>query len=149
MRYPGHAEMMRLLRDSGFFSERPVDVEGGRVRPLDLTARLLADAWQPTDGEEDITVMRVEVEGTVDGADVRHRWDLLDRYDRERGISSMARTTGYTCTAAVNALAAGMGRRPGLVPPESLGRDQACFDAMMRYLADRGVVFRHSVESIS
>lgn len=149
MRYPGHAEMMRLLRDSGFFSERALDLGGTDVRPLDLTARLLADAWQPSEGEEDITVMRVEVEGTLDGADLRHRWDLLDRYDRARGISSMARTTGYTCCAAVHALAAGMCSRPGLVPPESLGRDRACYQAMMDYLAERGVVFRHSVESIS
>ena len=149
MRYPGHAEMMRMLRDSGFFSERALDVGGAPVRPLDLTARLLAEAWQPTEGEEDITVMRVEVEGTLNGEDVRHRWDLLDRYDREQGISSMARTTGYTCTAAVHALATGMCRQPGLVPPESLGRDRACFDAIMGYLADRGVRFRHTVEKIS
>lgn len=149
MRYPGHAEMMRMLRDSGFFSERPLEIGDVAVRPLDLTARLLSDAWQPVEDEEDITVMRVEVEGTLDGEDVRHRWDLLDRYDREQDISSMARTTGYTCTAVVQTLSSGMFRRPGLVPPESLGRDQACFDSVMSYLAERGVVFRHSVEKIS
>lgn len=149
MRYPGHAEMMRMLRDSGFFGEQPLEVAGVRVRPLDLTARLLSDAWQPSDGEEDITVMRVEIEGTVGGAAVRHRWDLVDHYDRGRGVSSMARTTGYTCTAAVHALAAGLHRRPGVVPPEDLGRNQACFDAVIAYLAARGVVLRHSVEEAS
>jgi len=149
MRYPGHAEMMRMLRDSGFFGEQPLEVAGVRLRPLDLTARLLSDAWQPSEGEEDITVMRVEVEGTVGGAAVRHRWDLVDHYDRGRGVSSMARTTGYTCTAAVHALAAGLHRRPGVVPPEDLGRNQACFDAVIAYLAARGVVLRHSVEEAS
>jgi saccharopine dehydrogenase-like NADP-dependent oxidoreductase len=149
MRYPGHAEMMRMLRDSGFFSEQLFDVAGVRVRPLDLTARLLSDAWQPAEGEEDITVMRVEVEGTVAGAAVRHRWDLVDHFDRGRGVSSMARTTGYTCSAAVHALASGLHNRPGLVPPENLGRNQACFDAVISYLAARGVVLRHSVEDAS
>ena len=149
MRYPGHAEMMRMLRDSGFFGERPLNVGGLRVRPLDVTARLLADAWQPADGEEDITVMRVEVEGTMGGAAVRHRWDLLDRFDRERGVSSMARTTGYTCTAGIHALAAGLHRQPGLVPPEELGRNQACYDAMLAYLSARGVMLRHTVEEAS
>jgi hypothetical protein len=31
--------------------------------------------------------------------------ELLDFYDQETKISSMARTTGYTCTAAVNLIA--------------------------------------------
>jgi saccharopine dehydrogenase-like NADP-dependent oxidoreductase len=149
MRYPGHAEMMRMLRDSGFFGEQPLEVAGARIRPLDLTARLLSDAWQPAEGEEDITVMRVEVEGTLGGASVRHRWDLVDHYDRSRGVSSMARTTGYTCTAAVHALAKGLHQRPGLVPPEDLGRNQACFDDVVAYLVARGVVLRHSVEAAS
>ena len=35
-------------------------------------------------------------------------WNLLDYYDRETRISSMARTTGYTCTAAVHLLTKGM-----------------------------------------
>ena len=149
MRYPGHAEMMRMLRDSGFFGERPLEVGGVRLRPLDLTARLLSDAWQPAEGEEDMTVMRVEVEGTLAGAAVRHRWDLVDHYDHGRGVSSMARTTGYTCTAAVHALASGLHNRPGVVPTEDLGRNQACFDAVISYLAARGVVLRHSVEDAS
>jgi len=149
MRYPGHAEMMRMLRDTGFFGERIMTVNGRSVRQIDLTARLLAEAWQPEVGEEDLTVMRIEVEGVAGGQAVRHVWDLLDRFDPVSGVSSMARTTGYTCTAGVRVLAEGLFDTPGLVPPELLGRRATCYGAMMSHLEDRGVVFRHRVDELS
>ncbi|MFV2071145.1 MAG: saccharopine dehydrogenase family protein [Thermoanaerobaculales bacterium] len=148
MRYPGHCERMRMLSDSGFFSEDPVRVGEAQVRPIDLTAELLIPAWQLEEGEEDLTVMRVELDGVQDGKAVRVRYDLLDRYDRESDITSMARTTGYTCTAMVRAMAAGMYVEPGLSPPEIVGRDEACFDFIMEHLAERGVCFRETITEV-
>ncbi len=146
LRYPGHAERMRMLRETGFFDADPVDAGGVRVRPIDVAARLLFDAWMLGPGEHDLTAMRVEVEGTAGGRPVRHVYTLLDRYDERTGIHSMARTTGYTCTAMVRMVARGMFREPGVHPPEIVGRDRACFDFIMEELAARGVVFRHEVE---
>lgn len=148
MRYPGHCEQMCLFRDGGFFDEEPILVGGTFVRPIDVTAELLIPAWQLEPGEEDVTVMRVEVEGLIDGERVIRRWDLLDRYDTDTGITSMARTTGYTCTAMVNVLADGLYSEPGLAPPELVARDGRCYDYIFNYLADRGVRFEVSEETI-
>jgi lysine 6-dehydrogenase len=145
MRYPGHADKMRTLRETGFFNTDPVEVGGARVRPLDLTAKLLFSSWQLGPGEEDFTVMRIVVEGEKDGRRARHTWDLLDRYDRETGTTSMARTTGYTCTAAVRLIAAGLFDRKGISPPEFVGRDAAAYQFILRELALRGVVFRETM----
>jgi saccharopine dehydrogenase-like NADP-dependent oxidoreductase len=144
MRYPGHADKMRMLRETGFFRTEPLEVGGALVRPLDLTARLLFSSWHLGPGEEDVTAMRIVVEGEKDGRPVRRTWDLLDRYDRETGTTSMARTTGYTCTAAVRLVAAGLFDRKGISPPEFVGQDAAAYDFMMRELATRGVVFRET-----
>ncbi|MCX6554854.1 MAG: saccharopine dehydrogenase NADP-binding domain-containing protein, partial [Candidatus Aminicenantes bacterium] len=38
LRYPGHIEKIAVLRETGFFSQEPVEVHGMRIRPLDLTA---------------------------------------------------------------------------------------------------------------
>ena len=141
LRYPGHADRMRMLRETGFFGEEPVAVGGASVRPIDLTAMLLFPAWQLPEGEGDLTAMRIEVEGSLDGRPTRRRWELLDRFDRERGITSMARTTGYTCTAVVRALAAGHYHEPGLVPPELLGRAPGIYDFVVERLAERNIVF--------
>jgi len=60
MRYPGHCEQMCMLRDTGFFDSDPIEVGGANVRPIDVTAELLIPAWQLEEGEEDVTVMRIE-----------------------------------------------------------------------------------------
>jgi saccharopine dehydrogenase-like NADP-dependent oxidoreductase len=138
---------MRLLREAGFFDTAPRRVGGAAVRPLDLTAALLFPQWQLGEGEEDLTVMRVEVRGRRGGTPVRTRYELLDRYDRDTGTTSMARTTGYTCTAAVHAVLGGLYRRPGVSPPERLGMVPGGFDHVMRHLAERGVVFRRAEEA--
>jgi saccharopine dehydrogenase-like NADP-dependent oxidoreductase len=148
MRYPGHCEQMCMLRDTGFFDSDPIQVGGANVRPIDVTAELLIPAWQLEEGEEDVTVMRIEIDGVVEGERVRRRYDLLDRYDHETGITSTARTTGYTCTAMVNAIADGLYSELGLSPPELVGRNQACFDFIFNYLAERGVRFEISEETL-
>lgn len=148
LRYPGHAEKMRMLRDTGFFSQEPVEVGGARVRPIDLTGRLLFSAWQLGEGEEDFTVLRVVVEGERAGRPVRHTFDLLDRYDRETRTTSMARTTGYTCTSMVRLLAAGLYARKGVSPPEFVGREPEAYAFVMRELEKRGVRFQETVEEI-
>jgi len=148
MRYPGHCEQMCMLRDTGFFDEDPIEVGGTKVRPIDVTAGLLIPAWQLEEGEEDVTVMRVELDGVVEGERVMRTYDLLDRYDRQTGITSMARTTGYTCAAMVNAMAEGLYSEPGLSPPELVGRNQACFDFIFDYLAEREVRFEITEESL-
>jgi saccharopine dehydrogenase-like NADP-dependent oxidoreductase len=89
--------------------------------------------------------MRIEVSGVADeGGETTRTWDLLDRYDPVTGTSSMARTTGYTCTAGVRMLAAGLWEETGVHPPEDVGRDAGCFGFIMEELEKRGAVFRTS-----
>ena len=146
LRYPGHAELMRVFRESGFFGTEPVLVDGQPVSPLSLTSRLLFDQWRMPEGQADICVMQVIVEGQRGGRPARVTYDLLDRYDPATGISAMARTTGYTCALVVRQVAAGMWRRPGICPPELLGRDQALWDDLMAGYAARGI---HITETIT
>ncbi|MDH5589621.1 MAG: saccharopine dehydrogenase NADP-binding domain-containing protein [Gemmatimonadota bacterium] len=141
MRYPGHADLMRTFRETGLFSTEAVDTPSGPVVPLDLTAKLLFRAWKYDEGEEDLTAMRITVEGVDGGKSVRHVFHLLDRYDPVTRISSMARTTGYTCTAMVALVASGTWKEPGVAPPEFVGRREDCFDAILAYLSERGVHF--------
>ena len=144
MRYPGHIDKIRVLRESGFLSRGPVDVGGQSLRPLDLTAKLLFPLWKLADAEADLTAMRVCVEGSQNGCKVRRTFELLDRHDPATGTSSMARTTGYTCTAGVRLLARGMFTRPGIAPPELVGRERNCYAFVMGELAGRGVVFHET-----
>ena len=143
LRYPGHREKIEVLRDTGFFSEEPTTLtDGTTVRPIDLAAKLLFEQWFLEPGEEELTVMRIEIEGERDGRPTRRVLDLLDRTDPATGTSSMARTTGYTCTAMVRLVAEGRWTEPGVAPPELVGRREGCTERVMELLAERGVTFR-------
>ena len=61
LRYPGHVDLMRAFRETGFFSKDPVSVGGQLVRPLDATAAVLFPKWTFAEGAADLTVMRVSV----------------------------------------------------------------------------------------
>ncbi len=147
LRYPGHAEKMRLLRDTGFFSTDEIEVRGARVRPIDVTSELLFPAWHMGDDDEDLTVFRAEVVGRTGGNTVRRTYQMLDRLDRETSTTSMARTTGYTCTAIVRAVAAGIFRQEGVWAPEVMGRTHGCFRFILDRLAERGVIFQETEET--
>jgi len=140
LRYPGHAALMRVLRETGFFSKEPMEIRGQTIRPLDLSARLLFPMWKLGDQEEEFTVMRVSVQGPKHS----FTYDLLDRYDAATKTSSMARTTGYTATGAARLVLEGRYKHPGISPPEYLGKSEECFRFMVSHLAERGVLYRVS-----
>lgn len=139
LRYPGHIEYIRVLRESGFFDDNPIQVKGVTVRPRDVTAKLLLPHWQLREGEEEFTVMRVTVEGKENGKRKRYTYSLLDRYDKNTRISSMARTTGYTCTAVAHQVLERQFQYQGICPPEYVGARAESFRNVLAYLAERNV----------
>ncbi|MBM3321678.1 MAG: saccharopine dehydrogenase NADP-binding domain-containing protein [Candidatus Eisenbacteria bacterium] len=143
LRYPGHFEYMRVLLESGFFGKEPIEVGEARIRPIDFTARLLFPLWRLAPGEADITVMRVRIRGDEGGKKKEHVYRLFDRLDEKTGISSMARTTGYTSSAVANLLLDGRFTRKGICPPEYVGAEPGCLSRVFDYLADRGVLYEH------
>jgi len=141
LRYPGHIELMRVFRESGFFSKEEIDIKGKKIRPLDLTSKLLFPLWKLGDEEKEFTVMRVVVSGMENNKQVTYTYDLLDRYDAATKTSSMARTTGYTCTGAARLILENKYTRKGVSTPEFVGEDENCFNAMLSYLKDRNITY--------
>ena len=139
MRYPGHVDIIISLKESGFFKETPIDVNGSKISPLKVTSQILFNEWKLGLEEEELTVMKVKLIGKKDGESKTIEWNLLDFYDHETKISSMARTTGYTCTAAVNLLTQNLFNKKGVFPPELVGKHKNCFDFILEYLKERKV----------
>ena len=139
MRYPGHVDIIISLKESGFFNETPIDINGTKISPLKVTSQILFNEWKLGLEEEELTVMKVKLSGKEDGETKTVEWSLLDFYDHETKMSSMARTTGYTCTAAVNLLAQNLFNEKGVFPPELVGKYKNCFDFVLEYLKERKV----------
>ncbi len=148
MRYPGHIEKMRILRETGLFSEEEIEINGTKIRPIDLTTKLLFPMWKYEKGEVDITVMQVTVEGKKSGENVRYQYDLIDRYDEATETSSMARTTGYTATMAVRMFAKGLYTQKGLSVPEYIGKHPECVEFMLNGLKERGIFYKETITKI-
>jgi lysine 6-dehydrogenase len=131
LRYPGHADKMRVLRDLGFLSQEAISVNGTEVRPREVTKAVLA----PLLGEgKDVVAVRVEAEGERGGRPARVRYDLVDRYDEATGISAMERTTGFGLAISGQLQAAGR------IPPGAHTPDQAIApEDYLVELARRGI----------
>jgi len=142
LRYPGHIERMHMLLKSGFFDKQPVDINGQFIRPIDLTTRLLFPLWQLEPKEPEFTLMRIKLDGQENGKKVSYQYDLLDRYDPVTETSSMARTTGYTCTGIARLVLSGHYTKAGISPPEFIGASDPCFEFLQQHLEQRQIHYR-------
>ena len=148
LRYPGYAEKMRMLRETGFFDENPIDIEGIKVKPLDLTSKLLFPKWQLKEGEDELTVMRVMVQGKKEGKRLRYIYDLLDYYDKEEKATSMSRATGFPCAIVARLIAEGEYTHKGVSPPEYLGKQHEVYNKILKELAKRNIIYRKNIIEI-
>jgi len=141
LRYPGHAEAMRTVRELGLLSTTPLEVNGVDVIPRDVFIaaagpKLRKDPQQ----SPDLVALRIDVSGERGGKEVTLRWELLDRFDPATGITAMMRTTGFSLSItglmlAADQIRAGVGTPDEVVPVE----------AYLTELAARGIQVRSEV----
>ena len=143
LRYPGCVEYLKVLRECGYFSYTPVEINGNMIRPIDLTSKLLFPKWQMKEGDEDFTVMRIKISGKEKDHDVEYTYTLLDRF--KNNTISMARTTGFTCTAVSNLVLENKFTKTGISPPEFLGYH---FNYINDYLKEREVIYKVSKKQV-
>jgi len=140
LRYPGHVEYVKVLKDSGFFSKNKITVNGTEISPLDFTSKILFDEWKLGETEEELTIMRITLKGeNKKGETEEIVYNLYDEYCPETQTSSMARTTGYTATAVANMFLEGLFTEKGIFPPELIGKHESCFGYVLNYLEERNV----------
>ncbi|MFN3693872.1 MAG: saccharopine dehydrogenase family protein, partial [Ignavibacterium sp.] len=94
LRYPGHSALIKAFQDAGFFSKEKMLMNGVEISPIDFTSKLLYKQWKLEKGEKEFTVMKIVIESDSETIE----YNLYDEYDEKTETTSMARTTGYTCT---------------------------------------------------
>ncbi len=149
LRYPGHIEKMLVLRESGFFNKEEVEVNGVKIKPIDLTSKLLFPMWELKEAESEFTVLKIIIEGEKQKKKMRYTYDMLDYYDKKTSTHSMARTTGYTATNVLRLIANGLFDRKGICPPEYIGQKPNCVDFVLKSLKERGVIYTQNIEKLN
>jgi lysine 6-dehydrogenase len=139
LRYPGHAEIMETIRALGLLDLEPVDVKGQKVAPRDLFVSVVGPRLTKPKGR-DLLALRVTVTGSKHGKPATRRFDLIDRYDEEHGISAMMRTTGYSLSITGQMQVRGEVAPPGVWTPDE------CMpaEAYIAELRKRGMDVRES-----
>jgi saccharopine dehydrogenase-like NADP-dependent oxidoreductase len=138
LRYPGHAEKIKLLDALGLFEEGRIDVEGVDVSPRKLAVKLLArKLWRPE--VRDIVALKVDVSGIKKGRKMRYVYHLLDYFDEKRKITAMARTTAYPASIIAQLILRKAAKMKGVVPPEKIGADNELFGLFSKELKKRGI----------
>jgi lysine 6-dehydrogenase len=133
LRYPGHAQLMKAIRDLGLLDREPVQVGGCAVSPRELFIEVVSPRLGNPEGD-DLVAMRVEVSGTRGGDPATVTYDMIDYFDAEHGLTAMMRTTGYSLAAVARLQASGAVRAGVHTASESVP-----VEAYVRGLADRGV----------
>jgi len=140
LRYPGHAQIMKAIRELGLLSTEPVKVGDCRVAPRDAFIEIVSPRLRNPEGD-DLVALRVEVEGTKDGAPKKVTYDLLDYYDPENHITAMMRTTGYSLAVTALMQADGRVERKGVHTPD----EAMPAEAYIAELAGHGIDIQKTV----
>jgi len=142
LRFPGHIQMIQALKAAGFLSQKPIKVKGKEMIPFDFTSEILYNVWKLNPDDEEFTLMKVILRGIENGNPKTIIYDLYDEYDRKEKISSMARTTGFTASAAADMILNGVFSKKGMFPPELVGKVPECFHYILNYLKERNIFYK-------
>jgi lysine 6-dehydrogenase len=138
LRYPGHAAIMRAIRDLGLLELAPVQVRGADVVPRDVFRACAEPRLRPPPGARDLVALRVEASGRRDGAHHHVVYDLVDVFDEATGVTAMERTTGFSLSITGQLQAMGGIDTVGVCTPDRCVPP----DRYMSALAGRGIAIR-------
>ncbi|WP_366924299.1 saccharopine dehydrogenase NADP-binding domain-containing protein [Metallumcola ferriviriculae] len=119
VRYSGHWHKMSVLAELGFLEEDSIEVDGNLISPKRLTEKILEPKLRGQ-SIEDITVLRVLTKGKKNGVSTTHIWEMVDLYDHERNITSMAKTTAIPAMLLANWILSKKITETGVVPVENI-----------------------------
>jgi saccharopine dehydrogenase-like NADP-dependent oxidoreductase len=147
LRYPGHTEKIKLLKALGFFDSEAVEISGTKVEPREVSAKLFEKKMKRPE-ILDIVVMLTKVSGTKDGKRIEHVYRVLDHYDKERQVTSMARTTAYTASVVAQLLAQEAIEEKGVIPPEKLGMNDKLFGRLTGEMRKKKVLVKEERKTL-
>jgi lysine 6-dehydrogenase len=144
IRYKGHAQQVKILMESGLFSREPIQIGDQQVIPRKVLEAVL-DSEMKLGEEEDVTLLRIIVEGWREGQSETHIFEMIDPYDSEKGYTSMAKTTSFPASVAAQMIASGEISQRGSLFPEDIFPYEL-YPPLMDELEKRSVVVTHEVK---
>ena len=130
IRFPGHAQLMRIFKDFGFWSEEAIDVKGVKVIPKDVFNAVFGPRLAQFVDHDQCAVRGVGV-GKKGGKDIRLQVDIFDKQDPHTGFTAMERLTGFSTAIIAQHVAAGNVRKGAVRYEDAMG-GKAFLDQLRR-----------------
>lgn len=143
LRYAGHAEKILFLKQCGLFDTSPVAIHGADVSPRDFLVHQLSPLLE-LDSAGDILVMRIVVNGSKEGKEQTHTFEVIDYFDPKTNNTAMARTTVFPAVIAARMIANGDITDRGVRFPEQVITGEK-FKTFAAGLEKQGIALKHSV----
>ncbi|UWZ83563.1 saccharopine dehydrogenase family protein [Occallatibacter riparius] len=105
--------------------------------------------WTPKDDEDEFTIMQINFRGAQDGQPKKISYDMFVTWDPETRMSSMSRSTGYSCTGVVRCVLEGLYKQKGISPPSCIGSAPGCADRIFQHLKDRNILLARTEEALA
>lgn len=146
IRYSGFVDKIMFLNDLGLINEEEIEYEGFKVVPRELFHKIIYPLvkFNPAEGDRDLTVLLVRVEGSKDGIETSINYDMVDFYNEEKDMTSMAKTTGYTAAIIARMLGRGKINDKGIQWPVRVIHGDL-FTELMKELRERDVIVNETI----
>jgi len=138
VRWPGHWPGVDTLKECGLLDIEPQEFKGTKIVPREFLLSLITPKLQANDGETDVCVMFNTTTGTKDGKKVKIEHFMWDEADKENGISSMMRVTGFPVAITAKLIMEGLIQEKGIVPPEDCIKGKV-YDRFIEELKKRNI----------
>ncbi|SDO68737.1 lysine 6-dehydrogenase [Halobacillus aidingensis] len=138
IRYPGHAEKMKLLVDLNLTgANQVVNIRGTEIKTREVLLKSIDPLLELKD-KDDAVLLRVIVGGEKAGVRKTCEYEMVTYKDRATNVTAMARATANTISVVAQLIGGGTITKRGVCPPETIVPGDVYIDEMMR----RGVVIR-------
>lgn len=119
----------------------------GYIQELQRTGQpWTPNKWTPKDDEDEFTIMQINFRGSQNGQPKKISYDMFVTWDPETRMSSMSRSTGYSCTGVVRCVLEGLYKQKGISPPSYIGSAPGCADRTFQHLIERGIILERREE---
>lgn len=138
IRYRGHAEKIKLLRDLGFFDSSEKLLNGNAVVPRRLTEKLFDEKLKFSEIGDTI-ILKINVSGIKGGRKSKLVANLTYKCEVNHNFTGMSMTTACPASIMGQMIGEGLINGKGLVNMEEIGSQKNIFEEFIKRLSDRGI----------
>jgi saccharopine dehydrogenase-like NADP-dependent oxidoreductase len=135
IRYPGHANLFKVLIECGFLSDDTINLKNSSFTAKEFTMEFLK-TYLSKQNEKDLSILIIEAKNN----NMTKKYLSIDYFDEKNMTTSMTRMTGYTCSIITQCAMNYPGY--GVIAPEHLGMNKNICDFIKTELTKRNIIIK-------